>query len=113
MQYEPRSSIFPSLMRKELSCTPAQVTTSAVGETDISPVVARKKRPASTPLVAPRLLSRTGSIDDESILDHVDSLHEETDDDFVNRLIDSESEDEDESNFGDNGYVDPTPQLRG
>ena len=66
------------------------------GETDISPVVAQKKRPASTSVAAPRILSRNGNIDDESMPDHVDLPHEETDDSFVNRLVDSESESEDE-----------------
>ena len=87
MQYEPSSSIFPLLMRQEPSCTPAQVTTSAVGETVISPVVARKKRPVSTPLAAPRLLSRNGNIDDESIPDFVDSPFEETYDDVVSSFF--------------------------
>ena len=58
-------------------------------------------------------MSRNGNIDDESIPDHVDLHHEETDDDFVNRLLDSESESEDESDFGDNGYVDPTSSSEG
>ena len=53
-----------------------------------------------------RFMSRNGNIDDESIPDYVDPPHEETDDDFVNRFADSESEDG--SDFGDNGYVDPT-----
>ena len=124
MQYEPSSSIFPSLMREELSCTPAQVPTSAVGEADISPVatsLAAKSGGTRRGCFDPsglgrvpklkagmRISSKNGNIDDASIPDHVDVPHEETDDTFVNRLIDSESESENESDFGDNGYVDPT-----
>ena len=92
MQYEPSSSIFPSLTLQEPSCTPAQGITSAIGETDISPV--------ATPLATEtadlgrlpkrksgmRILSRNGNIDDDSIPDHVDPPHEETDVDFVNGL---------------------------
>ena len=57
-----------------------------------------------------RLLSRNGNIDDKSIRDYVEPPHEESDEDFVNRLVDSESEDEDDesSDFGNNGYVDTT-----
>ena len=56
-----------------------------------------------------RLLSRNGNINDSSIPDYVEVPHEETDDDFTNLLCDSESE----SDFGDNGYVDPTSSSEG
>jgi len=88
MQYEPSSSIFPSLTLQEPSCTPAQGITSAVGETDMSPVATPlAAKPADlgrVPKLKPgmRILSSNGNIDDESIPDHVDPPHEETHEDF-------------------------------
>ena len=55
------------------------------------------------------MLSRNGNVDVMSIPDHVEVPHEETDDDFTNLLMDSESE----SDFGDNGYCDPTSSSEG
>ena len=113
MQYEPSSSIFPPSLVQESSYTPAQDITSAAGDADSSPVdspkspnpdLANSGRTAFPPS-APRLLAWNGNINDESIPDYVEPPHEETDDEFVNRLVDSESDDEDDedSDFGDNG----------
>ena len=56
---------------------------------------------------------RNGNIDGKSIPDHVEVPPEETEDDVKNTLIDSESESENESEFGDNGYIDPTSTSEG
>ena len=97
MQHEPSSSIFPSPRRQDQSCAPAQASVTA-SDGGLAP----HQKIATTPLAAPRLLSTNGNVDDKPIPDNVEVPHEETDDDFKSTLIDSESESEDEIDFGDN-----------
>ena len=85
-------------------CTLAQDIITAAGDAE------------STPDEGPTVPERRLACNGRSITnpDYVEPPHVDTDDDFNNELIDSESEDEGEesSDFGDNGYVDAASQHK-